>query len=383
MITVLLLALVVVSLFLWVVAKKFNKIPPSTREGPRSAIPIGPAWLRLLISADPRAELLTAVVVAALFGISLVLVALYATRRYAWVVFILTPFAVGFAASFFVSCHRAPTRGRCVRAASLAVVTASLGFLALGVEGFVCLLMAAPLTIPCAIVGALLAFFVQHSRREALPLTVGMLLCALPLMATVEPALIGAPPPLAVQTSIEIDAPAAVVWAHLIRFESIEAPLDSWLFKAGVAYPISAELRGQGVGAIRVCEFSTGTFVETIRRWDVGRELAFTVDEAPSPLREWTPYENVHPPHLDGYFLPESADFRLVALGANRTRLEGTSVYRHHMWPIGYWRLWSDAMIKQVHLRVFQHVKRLAEHASRPAMSRSFPPDARRAKPDV
>jgi hypothetical protein len=361
MITFLLLALLVVSLLLWIVVEKVKTIPPGTPDGPTSCTPIGPAWLRLLIPVDPLAELLTAVVGAALVGISLVLLALYATRQYAWVVFILTPFTVGFAASLLISCHCAPTRGQCVRAASLAVLTASLGFFVLGAEGFVCLLMAAPLAIPCAIVGALVAFLVQHSRREALPVTMGMLLCALPLIATVEPALLAAPPPLTVQTSIEIDAPPATVWAHLVKFEPIVAPLDSWLFKAGVAYPISAELRGRGVGAVRVCEFSTGTFVETIRQWDVDRELAFTIDEAPPPLREWTPYENVHPPHLHGYFLPESADFRLVALGVHRTRLEGTSVYRNRMWPVGYWRLWSDAMVKQVHLRVFQHVKRLAE----------------------
>lgn len=184
------------------------------------------------------------------------------------------------------------------------------------------------------------------------------------IIATVEPVPLAVPPPLTVQTSIEIDASPVTVWAHLVRFEPIGVPLDSWLFKAGVAYPISAELRGQGVGAIRVCEFSTGTFVETIRKWEVDRQLAFTVDEAPPPLREWTPYDSVHPPHLHGYFLPESADFRLVALGAHRTRLDGTSVYRNRMWPAGYWRLWSDAMVKHVHLRVFQHIKRLAEHAS-------------------
>jgi hypothetical protein len=60
---------------------------------------------------------------------------------------------------------------------------------------------------------------------------------------------------------------------------SIAAPVDTWFFRAGVAYPVSAELAG-----------------------------------APGVLREWTPYRNVHPPHLDAYVVPESADFRLVAL---------------------------------------------------------------------
>ena len=62
-----------------------------------------------------------------------------------------------------------------------------------------------------------------------------------------------------------------------------------------------------------------------------------------------------------GFFLPESADFRLVTLAGGRTRLEGTSVYRNRMWPSTYWRLWSDAIVRRVHRRVFGHVKQLAE----------------------
>jgi hypothetical protein len=31
------------------------------------------------------------------------------------------------------------------------------------------------------------------------------------------------------------------------------------------------------------------------------------------------------------------------------------------MWPAGYWRLWSDAIIHRIHVRVLTHVKHLAE----------------------
>jgi hypothetical protein len=31
------------------------------------------------------------------------------------------------------------------------------------------------------------------------------------------------------------------------------------------------------------------------------------------------------------------------------------------MWPVSYWRLWSDFIVHQIHLRVFRQVKRLAE----------------------
>jgi hypothetical protein len=31
------------------------------------------------------------------------------------------------------------------------------------------------------------------------------------------------------------------------------------------------------------------------------------------------------------------------------------------MRPAGYWRLWCDAIVHRIHLRVLRHIKRLAE----------------------
>ena len=121
-----------------------------------------------------------------------------------------------------------------------------------------------PISVPCAVVGALVAFLV-HARRPAMPTALGMIICVVALGLAAEPALFGAPPAHTVRSAVDIDAPPSAVWAHLVEFEPISAPLDSWLFQAGVAYPISATVRGHGVGAIRVCDFSTGRFVETIR----------------------------------------------------------------------------------------------------------------------
>ncbi|HBI42403.1 MAG TPA: hypothetical protein DDY78_06020 [Planctomycetales bacterium] len=54
-------------------------------------------------------------------------------------------------------------------------------------------------------------------------------------------------------------------------------------------------------------------------------------------------------------------EFRLTALDGGRTRLEGATWYTNRMWPAFYWRLWSDAIIHRIHLRVLNHIKELAE----------------------
>jgi hypothetical protein len=51
-----------------------------------------------------------------------------------------------------------------------------------------------------------------------------------------------------------------------------------------------------------------------------------------------------------------------IAALPDRTLLEGTSWYQHGLWPAQYWRHWSTAVVHGIHLRVFQEIKRLAEH---------------------
>jgi hypothetical protein len=78
-------------------------------------------------------------------------------------------------------------------------------------------------------------------------------------------------------------------------------------------------------------------------------------------MQEWTPYRHVRPPHLKGFLTAEKGEFRLTPLAGGGTRLEGTTWYRHHMWPAAYWRLWSDAIIHRIHMRVLAHIRREAE----------------------
>src|SRR5262249_1878008 len=163
----------------------------------------------------------------------------------------------------------------------------------------------------------------------------------------------------------EIDVPPQTVWDHVVSFPELPAPED-WLFRAGVSYPLRAEIHGRGTGAVRHCIFSTGTFVEPIEDWDEPRVLSFRVEEQPEPMQEWSPYA-IHPPHLDGYLVSRRGQFRLVALPDGRTRLEGTTWYTNRMWPESYWQLWSDASIHPIRLRVLNHIKQTAERDRLPS----------------
>jgi hypothetical protein len=163
-----------------------------------------------------------------------------------------------------------------------------------------------------------------------------------------------------VTTSVVVDGAPEVVWRHVISFSELPAPRET-IFRAGIAYPIGARIEGRGAGAVRRCRFSTGDFVEPITVWDAPRRLAFTVRSQPAPMKELSPYGDVHPPHLDGFLRSRHGEFRLLRLPGGRTRLVGTTWYENRMWPAEYWRTWSDGLIHRIHLRVLRHVRNLSE----------------------
>ena len=188
----------------------------------------------------------------------------------------------------------------------------------------------------------------------------GVLLMLPPLMGAQRRGAVRTPALFAVVSSVEIDAEPSQVWRHVVEFGDIPPPTD-WVLRSGIAYPTHAEIEGRGVGAIRRCVFTTGTFVEPIEEWDEPRLLRFSVKENPPPMREWSPWPGISPPHLEGFLVSKAGQFRLIPLPGGRTRLEGTTWYHHSMSPAGYWRLFSDAIIHRIHLRVLDHVKGLAE----------------------
>jgi hypothetical protein len=168
---------------------------------------------------------------------------------------------------------------------------------------------------------------------------------------------------LPVSTTVEIDAPPSTVWRNVVEFSELPAPTHP-IFKLGFAYPVRATIEGRGAGAVRRCEFTTGAFVEPITVWDEPKLLKFSVASQPSPMKESSWYPDLHPAHLDGFLVSEGGQFALEELPGGRTRLVGTTWYRHEIRPRWYWRPFSDAIIKRIHERVLAHVKRLSEAGS-------------------
>ncbi|HYV66706.1 MAG TPA: DUF805 domain-containing protein, partial [Myxococcales bacterium] len=259
-------------------------------------------------------------------------------HRYSAAVFLGTPFAMGAAAGWFYNRGwlKAPAKTAIVGA--LAILVAALALLTLAVEGLFCIGLALPLVVPIGMLGAIAgrAMRAEHlSTRAAFAIAF-----AVPASAGLEKSVSQAPV-REVVTTVEIAARPEKVWPHVIGFPDL-APPTEWFFRSGIAYPVRASIAGTGVGAVRRCEFSTGTFVEPITAWDPPRRLGFDVSSDPPSMREWSPYGDLHPPHLVGTMRSRRGEFRLIELPGGRTLLQGSTWYQLEMGPQAYWSIWAD-----------------------------------------
>ena len=236
--------------------------------------------------------------------------------------------------------------------------TATLFFFA--AEGAFCLALAFPLAAVVGVAGGIFGRAIALRGAEP-PSHAGLAVLFAPLLVLAEPR---TPPPLQeILTVLDIDARPQTVWRNVITFPDMPPPTER-LFRIGVAAPLRARIDGAGVGAIRYCDFTTGSFVEPITDWEENRLLRFDITAQAPPLREWSPYRDVNPPHLDGYFRATRGEFRLLPLARGRTRLEGRTWYEVEMSPQPYWKLYSDWIVRTIHLRVLEHIKRLAENSN-------------------
>ena len=333
-------------------------------------------WLSLLPSRADRGEPATpptavdlrlragllGVAAALAITIPTVLIGVYLRRMYSAGLFLGTPFTIGYISAYVFNARGAQSAGHTLQVALLAVVLAGGAMLVFALEGAVCIALAFPIAALLALPGAMIGRAIALGGTGP-PARAGLVALLAPLVVLASPRQ-GAPSHEVV-TAVDIDAPPALVWRLVVTFPDLPPPRE-WLFRAGVAAPLRARIEGTGVGATRYCDFTTGSFVEPITVWEERQRLGFAITAQAPPMREWSPYREVNPPHLAGYFRATQGEFRLVALPGDRTRLEGRTRYVVDMFPQIYWTLPAGRLVAAIHARVLRHIKAAAEEEDHP-----------------
>jgi hypothetical protein len=295
-------------------------------------------------------------------GITLVAVALSTLvfRVYGFGVFVLLPFVIGVTTAYIAN-RKADIGG--YQTAQLVLGATTLGGIALilaSLEGVICILMASPLGALVAVVGGVLgrALAGTGKRGQVAP---GFAL--LPIVFALEH-LFSVPTNFDTQQAVTVNAPVEVVWSSILRMDRIDEP-PSLPFRFGVAYPIRGEVVGEGVGAVRHGEFSTGTAIERVTEWVPNRKLAFAVETDIPAMRELSPYEHVHAPHVIGYFTTRTTSFELAPRPDGAIEVTLRSSHEIRLDPLLYWMPLARFMVAENNARVLAHIRRQAERSMR------------------
>jgi hypothetical protein len=280
-------------------------------------------------------------------------------RDYAWGLFMWLPFVMGATSTMIYGYKNTSDRSKLFNISILTLIVFCFGLLSFAWEGIICMVMAFPIGLFFTWVGHLVGHAIVKYRLNDTPIGIILFLVSVPCLMAFENTGINKEELRSVTTSIEIKASPEQVWKNVISFPQLKEPTE-FIFKTGIAYPINATIGGKGVGAIRHCNFSTGSFVEPITVWNEPGLLRFSVSDQPVPMKEMSPY-NIHPNHLHGYWVSKQGQFKLTSLANGHTLLEGTTWYVNKIKPGFYWTIWSDYIVHKIHQRVLEHIKEQSE----------------------
>jgi hypothetical protein len=217
-------------------------------------------------------------------------------------------------------------------------------------EGVVCLIIAFPAFYLLILTGLLIGRIWFRWNYTRLQLSIFPLL----VLLTVSDAFYSSTERAVVTDEILIQATPEKVWPHVLAFPEIPDQPDYWIFRLGLPYPTQTTNGGDFVGADRQCKFSDGIVIkERVAEFIPREKLTFDVVEQPTH------------PEAYGHITLHRGQFVLRDNGNGTTTLIGSSWYTLHVRPNWYFDLWTRDMTRAVHLRVMNHVRRLAEEGRR------------------
>lgn len=246
-----------------------------------------------------------------------------------------------------------------------AVVAGLVLTLIFKIEAAICVVMAMPIVIGGTVIGGLLAHVLlpRDSSRGRLQVTFAVFL---PLIAAwVEGSMHWPSETKAITNTIEIDAPAELIWPEIASVEAIpqDRIRDRWIYWIGFPKPIAATLDHPRVGGVRIATFERDvSFFEEVTEWDPPRSLSFSI-------------------HADPEFIPQSAfdrhilvggrfydvldgTYRIEPLGPGRCRLHLTSNHRLTTRFNAYAAWWSMQIMDQIQGSILEVIRERAERES-------------------
>ena len=274
-----------------------------------------------------------------------------------------TPIALGAVSAHFTS-PEASGWWRQLWAPLLNTLLFLVAALLFHLEGMICVLMMAPIFLLLGYVGATLYVNFTDPDDEPRDKTLAVATFALlPFVAAPIERQLTTPDTIRrVENSLVINAPAAVVWQHIIRVAPIQ-PADlghSLVDNLGFPRPVEATLTHEGVGGVRHATFERGVeFIETVDDWQPLRRLSFSIEPNTATIPPTTFDEHVI---VGGKFFDVlRGTYELQPAGPGRTRLLLYSQQRLSTNINWYASLWTSFVMSEIQSRILTVLQRRCE----------------------
>lgn len=263
------------------------------------------------------------------------------------VLFIALPFATGFATGLV-----ARRWNLVIASLIIGLILCSSILLWTKMEGWVCVLMSAPLIAVGLTIGGLLGVLIRieiidKSRRPRV--VGGLLLLVLPLFLMgangIEEPSRRTPRTETFTSVLVVNAPPGKVWNTIKVMDRVTAH-KGFLMRIGLPVPVSCSIDKEGLGGKRTCYFESGYIEERITEWDPPRSMKLEITAWDVPGRPWLDFKDA------------SYEFHQEN---GQTIMTRTTTIASRLLPAWYWRRFERIGVETEHQYLFEAVKNRIE----------------------
>lgn len=235
-----------------------------------------------------------------------------------------------------------------------------VGSVVTGLEGAICVVFATPVMLLLSSIGGLIA----GSRPGRSPVVVPVAFVLPWAVLGVES---GRQLPtrfVTTTTSIEIAAPASVVWPLVVSVDTIrpQERRRALFSSIGFPQPIAATLSHPGLGGVRRASFERGiVFREVVTDWKPEQRISFTIDASTVPQTALDEHVKIGGPFFDVL----DGTYTLQPLSASRTLLILESRHRVSTRFNSYAEFWATRVMESIQDNILDVLRDRAEIRAR------------------
>jgi hypothetical protein len=258
------------------------------------------------------------------------------------VLFVLLPFATGFATALVAR------RNQVIASLIIGLILCSAILLITRMEGWVCVLMSAPLIAFGLTMGGLIGTLVRRHfiDKSSRPRVINLLVVLILPLFLMGANRLEAPSRRTTRaetfTSVLVcDAPPERVWNSIKTMDRVNAH-KGFLMRIGLPVPISCKVDKEAVGGTRTCYFESGYIEERITEWDPPCSMKLEITAWDVPGRPWLDFKDA------SYEIHEEN---------GHTIMTRTTTIVSRLLPAWYWRRFEKIGVETEHEYLFEAVR--------------------------